>query len=63
MVFFLPLLVYLAICTLSAWLLRHSFAGFWGILVLCLVVSPLVVLLGSLLLRPEATYPSDRTRK
>lgn len=59
----LPVLVYLAICALTAWLLRRSFAGFWGILVLSLIVTPLVVLLASLLLRPEASYSADRARK
>lgn len=59
----LPFLAYLAICVLSAWLLRRSLAGFWGILILCFILTPLVVLLGSLLLRPEPTWPSDRARR
>ena len=58
----LPLFVYFGICLLTAWLLRGSVAGFWGILLLCFVVTPVVVLLASLLLRPDPGHPPSRLR-
>lgn len=58
----LSLFVYLGICLLTAWLLRGSVAGFWGILILCFVVTPVVVLLASLLLRPDPWHPPTKTR-
>ncbi|MBL8667197.1 MAG: hypothetical protein JNM48_07025 [Rhodospirillales bacterium] len=57
----LSLFVYLGICLLTAWLLRGSVAGFWGILLLCFVVTPVVVLLASLLLRPNPSNSSSGT--
>ena len=63
LIFTLPILVYLAACVLAAVLLRRSLAGFWGILILSFILTPLVVLLASLLLRPEPAWLPARFRK
>ena len=63
LIFTLPILVYLALCVLAAVLLRRSLAGFWGILILSFILTPLVVLFASLMLRPEPTWLPARFRK
>lgn len=63
LIFTLPILAYLALCVLTAVLLRRSLAGFWGILILSFILTPLVVLLASLMLRPEPTWLPARFRK